>query len=258
MKVIFGDRVLLYKILHAGFERLGIRPRIAEVGVLRGENAMKLREIFSPSHLYLIDSWSTDGVSEYMQTNSHRSWVDDPEKHARYFGGPLKDQSTFDNLYAGVISKFGDFQDVSIIRESSRKAAGTLAALQGESSMDMIYLDASHQFEAVFDDLMLYQEVLSRNGVFQLNDCCHSDDGIRQNLGVLEAATRFCKMTGFVPAILSNTDWTDVLLVRRGSEVLAAIEEVVLSNPLAWVEVPHHLFGALRVRYGAAKNVSFL
>jgi hypothetical protein len=259
VKVLFGNRDLIYKIIHATFASVNKRPFVAELGVLDGKNAKKLYEILSPSQLFLIDSWSAIIIDEYVRNNSHRAWVEGVEKSATYYGGALTEQSTFDNLYKKVFETFGKYENVEIIRADTVSAAPILKDKLTEArGLDLVYVDASHQYEAVFDDLWNYQALLGPDGLLQLNDCCHSVEGMKQNLGVLEAAVKFCKAAEFMPVLVTNTDFTDVLLVRKTSPILNIIEQVVLSNDISYVEIPHQLLGALHVKYGKKQNLSFV
>ena len=81
--------------------------------------------------------------------------------------------------------------------------------------------------------------------------------GIKQNLGVLEASLNFCKRTNFIPVLISNTDWTDVLFARKDSIVLREIDKILNISNVTFVEVPFQLFGAMRVRNGVKPNISF-
>lgn len=257
MKVLIGTRELIYRVMGASFTSIGVRPRVAEVGVLKGGNAQVMEELLSPSTLHLIDSWSKDPIQEYVNNNSHRAWTENISAFANYYGGPLDEQSTFDNLYQEVTRKFSDKPHVTIIRASSLEAVKILKKYPTPPLFDLLYLDASHQYETVLDDLLLYQEFVPPDGVIQMNDCCHSKDGLKQNLGVLEATVKFLKMSDFVAVLTTNTDYTDVLLARRDSKLVGVIDAVVNSNDITYVEVPPQLLGALTIRSGRRINPSF-
>jgi hypothetical protein len=105
---------------------------------------------------------------------------------------------------------------------------------------------------------MYYQELLAPNGVMLLNDCCHSPDGVKQNLGVLEAVTSFLRRKDFSPVALTNTDWSDLILARRDSVMEAAIDDAITNSKIPFVDVPSQLLPSARVVYGAQrKNISF-
>jgi hypothetical protein len=257
MKVLIGNRELIYKVMAACFATVGVKPRVAEVGVLKGGNAQVMDTLLQPATLHLIDAWSKEPLQEYVKNNAHRAWTENISAFADYFGGPLDEQATFDSLYHEVVQKFADKPYVEIVRASSLDAAKILRERPQPPRFDLLYLDASHQYETVLDDLLLYHEFVSEDGVIQMNDCCHSKDGIKQNLGVLEATVKFMKMSDFVSVLTTNTDYTDVLLVRRGSKMLGVIDNVVNANDITYVEVPPQLLGALTIRSGKRVNPSF-
>lgn len=197
-------------------------------------------------------------MAEFRKTNSHRDWVHSSDRFVAYFGGPLNEQSTFDRLYEQVHSRFAADDRVHLIRDTSDGGCKSLRdRLQPTPVLDYVYVDASHQYETVLDDLLMYGQLVAPNGLMQLNDCCHSEDGVRQNLGVLEAATKFCKMTDFVPAMLTNTNWSDLVLVRRGSAMMHTIDQVVLRADVLYVELPAALLPAATVRSGTRDNLAF-
>lgn len=256
MKIIDCHRTHIYQVLAKAFEVLGISPAVIEVGVCKGDNADSLNQILKPSALFLLDSWSAENTRSYELVNDHRYWVDKPENYDYYYGGSVHDQSTFDNIFKSVEERFSQNTNVRIYRGRSLDGA---RKLQSEGQLfDLIYLDASHHYEDVYDDLKFFSALL-RNDVslFQLNDCCHSQAGIRQNLGVLEACVRFCKEEDFIPLMLTNNDWTDVVLCKRGSRIEVLIDQIILENGIAFVELPHQLLGALSIRGETRKCISF-
>ena len=258
MRIIEANREYIYSLMKGIYDQLTHKPKVAEVGVLKGKNAASIYEIMQPELMLLIDAWSSSQVKEYRAINSHRAWVDDPVKHEFYYGGPIDEQTTFDNIFLDVKSKFADKSDVQIIKADSQKAFEILAKKK-HKKFDFIYLDASHQYEVVLDDLMNYRTLLDdKIGCFQLNDCCHSEAGARQNLGVLEAANKFCKLAKFEPVVAINRDFTDVLLAPVGSPMIQNINVMLDYNNISYVEVQNALFPNLSVRVGKRPNVSFV
>ena len=258
LKVIDKDREFLYELLGAMYLSLHIKPTVIELGVLRGQNANVIRNIMNPQRMFLIDSWSAKEMYAYRKINDKRDWVNDLDYYQEYFGGSLGDQSTFDRLYTETIDKFNPFSDVEIIRASTSEGIAELNK-RGVESAHLIYVDANHQYETVLDDLILYKRFLHVDyGCFQLNDCCHSEDGVKQNLGVLEAANKFCKMYDFIPVAMVNRDFTDVLIAPRRSTFVGLVNNIFNDSNIGFVEIPYHLFPCASIRKGARPNVSFL
>ena len=250
MKILYDASVTpVYRLLNQVFEGAGIIPRICELGVLRGRNAMSLYNELSPSHMTLIDSWKTGAIiSDYQLANAHRPWVDKVGEFSDYYGGSLNEQETFDRLFEEVKEKFKDKSNVEIIRGSTREVFSDIKSKVIGDPWHYIYIDANHAFENVFDDIMFYSELLHFDwGCIQLNDCCFSQEAIKQNIGVLEAATRFCKMRGFAPLLVVNKDFTDVVLARESSPFQKHFNNVIEKSDLSFVNLPSSLFPNLSV-----------
>lgn len=257
MKVLMNNRELIYKVVRGCFDAVGTRPWAAELGVLDGRNAEVIDQHLAPEKLFLVDAWSSQAFDDYRLNNQHRPWVNDLDSFTYYFGGPVSEQATMDRLHAKAVDRFQHKPHTTILKSPTLPAREHLGALLGDRKLDYIYVDASHQYESVLDDLMFYDSLLGLDGMLQLNDCCHSPAGVRQNLGVLEATLTFTKMADFMPVLLTNTDWTDVLLVRRKSGIDQVLDKIVEINDVAYVELPPQLLGALHVKQGKRANLSF-
>jgi hypothetical protein len=255
MKIIFSDRTLFYSIAGLYFKQIGVKPRCAELGVFRGDNAKLIFDALSPETLLLIDQWDTAGFDDYRSINQDRDWVDDVSSLTPYYGGSVSDQNTFDHMLNEVRQKFSGFGNIRILQSSTTMAFNKLKT--AAELVDFVYVDANHQYEKVLDDLMNYSSILSNYGLIQLNDCCHSSLGVKQNLGVLEATNKFCKITGFQPVMVTNSDWTDVVLSGPKNAFINYIDMIILSNGIRFVEIPNELLGSLKVVYGKNGNLSF-
>jgi hypothetical protein len=111
----------------------------------------------------------------------------------------------------------------------------------------------------VLRDLMSWHTRVGIDGVIQMNDCCHSADAVKLNFGVLPALAEFVKRTDFVPVLMTNTAWSDVVLARSGSRIRALLDDVVLNSNVPFVDIPHQLLAASReVRGRQRSNLSFL
>ncbi|AUV18340.1 hypothetical protein C2U47_18780 [Aeromonas sp. ASNIH7] len=261
LKVVNWTRNDFYKILAAAFSSLGNQPRLAELGVLRGENAMVMYQTMQPSHMTLVDSWLAlpplPQLGAYSPFEKLPNWVSDPDVFADYFGGSMREQDTFDALYEICCERFKAISNVRLLRESTEIAFETLKA-EG-ARFECVYVDANHQYEWVLRDLMLYQELVSPDGCIMLNDCAFSNDGMRQNLGVLEAVAHFIKRSPFRPIAMTVGAFADLILVREGSRLEDLCDQLFVASDVNWVEVPDQLLGAAKVVTGARKlNVSFI
>lgn len=258
MKVCEAHRTVFYYLLDAVFKAFQIRPVIAELGVLRGENAMAMYNAMSPLHMVMIDSWSTEAGDAYSPFETLPHWVTPFDEYAYYYGGSMREQSTFDALYEACVERFKDIDNATIIRANTMDAIPLLRSEAKIERFDLVYVDANHQYEYVLRDMMYYQEFLGPEGIMLLNDCCFSQPGVMQNLGVLEALGSFIKRTNFIPVAMTNTDFSDVILVRKGSHMEEAIDVALSNSDVGYVDIPHQLVTAARVVRGPKRtNISF-
>lgn len=259
MKICEINRTGFYELIAAAFKVLSTTPVIAELGVLRGANAEQLYDIIKPRKMYLVDGWTKDITSEYSRFDPLPSWMDPLETYSSYYGGSLYEQSTYDRIYEECLARFADHQNVTVIREKTPQAFPFLVNELANEKLDLLYVDASHQYENVLYDLLTYQELVQQEGCIILNDCCHSQLGIKQNLGVLEAVGSFIKRSNFIPVALTNTDWSDLILVRKGSQIGQLIDYILSNSDVPFVEIPPQLLPAAKIKQGAKRiNISFL
>ena len=209
--------------------------------------------MLSPELLLLIDAWSCEAMNEYSLSNAHRPWAESVDAFADYFGGSVSKQETFETLFQTVCQKFLGKNHIQIIRKNTREALPKIQSTYSDRGFDLIYIDANHQYETVLDDLLDYAQLLSQTGVLQLNDCCHSSAGIKQNLGVLEAVNRFAKQMDFIPVAITNTDFSDVLLVHRQNPMVDLIDSVIKQSNISYVDIPPQLLGAAKIIDGSGK-----
>jgi hypothetical protein len=259
MKVVQLHRNDLYVVLGRVFESLGTSPKIIELGVLRGENALRMQNALSPSLMVLIDSWSIDSIKGYCPFDELPTWVNPPDAYDNYYGGSVRDQSTYDRIHDECVLKFQDIPTVKILRYLTIEALSHIKPATGIEKFDLVYIDANHQYEYVLRDLMRYQDLVAENGCIMLNDCCHSAGGVMQNLGVLEAVTSFLKRSDFKPIALTNTDWSDLILTRKGSQLGPMIDYVITNSDIAYIDIPDQLLPAAKVVHGQKRiNISFV
>lgn len=108
----------------------------AEIGVLRGKNAFNLLNARKDLTLYMIDVW--------------KEWAPD----SRYVGSgdfiAVYNQKQWDEIYQKVINKAKEFGNRAIIiRELSTNAAKLIK----DASLDFVFIDAEHGYDACLEDL---------------------------------------------------------------------------------------------------------
>lgn len=156
------------------------RAVCCEVGVWRGDFAAVLLDSADPVRLWLVDPWSAQPREQY----------DDPMNG---------DQAHWDAVFAGVALRFEGEPRVRIMRDYSVLAATRFV----DASLDWIYLDANHAYEAIREDLRAWWPKIKPDGLL----CGH--DYIEPELaphpvGVVRAVNEFIDQTGAVLECLAE------------------------------------------------------
>ncbi len=122
---------------------LGLTGAGVEVGVFKGEFSRVLLRTWRCSSLVSVDPWREFPSTEYMNSCN-------------------LSQADHDLNYQGTMERLRPFgQRSRILRGTSLEAATEFADL----SLDFVYLDAQHHYEAVRDDLELWHPKVKRGGV---------------------------------------------------------------------------------------------
>jgi hypothetical protein len=167
--------------------------------------------------------------------------------YKRYYGGNPENQETFDALYQQTLDNFKGLDNIKVIRSDSLSAHKELKADIKSRQIDYMYIDGNHQYEYVFNDLMIYSEFCSENAIIQMNDCCFSEAGHKQNLGVLEACTKFTKATKWRPLAINQRNWSDLIMAKVDSPIYGCLNLLLNEIDAPYIEVPDCLLGASKV-----------
>lgn len=145
----------------------------AEIGVHRGDFTSLIINTLNPGKLFLIDPWEIgDDANAGGQT--YDSVL-----------GFMKTAYSTDDDYSAVFNLFEKFianGTVSLVRDYSYNAVSSFA----DSSLDMVYIDASHIYESVKADLNDYLPKLKPAGLM-----CGHDYFTYSNFGVMRAVDEF-------------------------------------------------------------------
>jgi len=257
MLLIDGMREVLYQVVQTYYKSNNVNPSVLELGVHQGANAVNLYNIFKPGKLDLVDSWDAGVISDaYSPGNPDVFWVDGLEARANYYGGDIQNQHTLDNNMKLCQRKVSDFERVNVIKSKSIDYLKQCA--ENNHRYDVIYVDGSHDYEDVLVDLMWASKISEPNGWILLNDCCHSQGGVKQNLGVLEACIKFCKMENYVPVLVARSDWTDVALTRINQrQIEDFFIRVLIQSDIGFCQVPSSLLPHSKVVNGK-RHANFL
>lgn len=120
----------------------------AEIGVHLGDFSVQILHTSSPKKLIMIDPWKYDSSPQGKNT---------------LYGGAKLDQHVLDMRYAGVKKRFApqiEAGTIQIIRETSSDAVRHIA----DNSLDYVYIDGDHSFNAVVNDIQLYYPKVKQDG----------------------------------------------------------------------------------------------
>jgi hypothetical protein len=146
--------------------RLPSRGAVAEVGVSEGVFSRQIVEIADPQTLYLIDLWQSSRAA---------------------FGQPAAEK---------VQQQFTSLESAGIVRIMRGYSWEQLLSLP-ESSLDWVYIDASHEYEHVARDLEAARRAVKADGYIAGHDyLLWSSPMLR--FGVVEAVNEFCMRHDFV------------------------------------------------------------
>lgn len=126
----------LYKI----FAELGYKSG-AEIGVASGRNACDMFQAIPDLHLYLVDPYT---------------------KYFRY------SQELCDKRYAGMV-KLLEEHNKTILRMPSLEASRQIE----DRSLDFVYIDGDHRFDAVMMDIILWAPKVKPGGIVAGHDFYH-------------------------------------------------------------------------------------
>jgi hypothetical protein len=90
-----------------------------------------------------------------------------PEYPKAWYGGGIAEGQPFmDELHTSVVARFGGVRAVEVVRAASIDAAASFE----DQSVDWIYLDSNHSYEAVAADLRAWLPKVRSGGVLAGDD----------------------------------------------------------------------------------------
>lgn len=145
-----------------------------EIGVGSGDFSQILFNETKPLYLYLIDRWL------YME-----------DLDPTVYGWKCKhSQADYDRFYQMTIDKFKNNNNVIILKKTSTEALDSFE----DYFFDYIYIDASHDYESVKNDLELSRKKIKKNGFICGHDYNKNYNHNRKNeYGVIKAVDEFVK-----------------------------------------------------------------
>lgn len=149
--------------------KLPHHPKLAEIGVFRGDFAISLLRQFRPYMLYLIDPYE----------GSISSGDQDGNNVEIYEG---------DQLYHQVKHRFLHYPNVTLLRTKS-----TVLENFGDNEFDLIYIDGDHSYDGVTYDLQVAYKKIKHMGWICGHDIMMNEDKTynKYDFGVLKAVQEF-------------------------------------------------------------------
>jgi hypothetical protein len=176
-----ADRAEMYKSL-ASLVRS--KPVVVEIGVYRGVNAVNLLKIIRPGKLILADLWAETDDERYKSAN----------------------EDIVKNLFAGEIRK-------AIVYVRKGPSLSTIAAL-ATSSVDILYLDTTHDYLLTRRELPLAARVVSPTGFLCGHDFVQPV-GKEFKYGVIAAVLEFALTADWRITHISQETHRSFCLQRR-------------------------------------------
>jgi SAM-dependent methyltransferase len=147
---------------------------IIEVGVGSGDYSEHMIKTISPKTLTLID--------QYDQSDP---FLARPGQKPRFYEN---------DHYNFIQNKFKEYKNVKIIKDNSVRALPEL--IKTGKRFDMIYVDASHHYKDVSQDILNASSLLKDSGILAINDYVY--DVEYEQYGVIQATNEF---------LYNNSDW---------------------------------------------------
>lgn len=139
-----------------------------EVGVARGDFSKRILNTVKPQRLILVDPWH---IAE-----------EGSQKHAAHYGSDRVDQSFLDARYDSVLNRFKEQREKAIV-EIFRGTFLEWSLEYPGISVDWVYVDGDHTFDAVSRDLDLAYQIVKPGGLIACDDYCKKgwwEDGVTE------------------------------------------------------------------------------
>tara|TARA_Y100001972_G_C7644381_1_gene323747 strand:- start:1149 stop:1718 length:570 start_codon:yes stop_codon:yes gene_type:complete len=148
-----------------------------ELGVWRGDSSAVMAQ--KTSRLHLVDSWS---IEPYKKTEMYEDYIQ------RYKGitgsdNPKQFMNYYDSVYNSVVERFANNINIQIWRMDTNSFFKMF-----EDKVDWFYVDASHEEEGVYEDLVNTYNYLKKQGYGTI----YGDD-YGNKAGVVKGVDKFLK-----------------------------------------------------------------
>ena len=167
----------------------------AEIGVAEGDFSQVLIEATRPRRLHLIDPWLHQDDAVYATDPNNVPAAEADRRH----------DAVRDRFAPAVAAG-----QVAIHRAYSHDVVGDFA----DGSLDWIYIDGAHHFDAVAADLRLYAPKVKPGGLILGYDYAANPGAKAMNFGVVEAVNRFVAEGRAEFLMLTREDFPTYVLAK--------------------------------------------
>ena len=192
--------------------------RIAEIGVARGRFSAQLKATCRPALQALIDPWCLQDTGIYRSDGNNVA------------------QDKQDERFRKVTRRFASNtpgRECRVIRKFSADAVKDFE----DKSLDWVYIDGNHSYEACLEDLRLWSDKVGDDGLLCGHDfAAHSG---ASSMGVVEAVRDFVKETGFELAALTIEHFpTYVIAKNPAGATLSRLRRLLFTYEPHLIQVP--------------------
>jgi|SRR5665213_236496 len=222
----------------------------AELGVYKGDFSQLVIETCAPSRYYLIDNWKfeiadhnpkgdpTANFSNFRGQVHWQHYGDDPNAHQ-------------EENFQYVTERFRTSTQVEVIRAKTVEGLVQLP----DRHLDIIYIDANHQYENVLRDMMHAREKVKQGGIMMMDDFYEGPGGAEQNEGVMAAVNTFVKRFDYVYLTMSCGSFANVALTDDpSSPFVCQYLENLKNSRFQFVGISDVLVPNLRYRLFRKQN----
>lgn len=123
----------------------------AEIGTFRGEYAKHILSNWNGT-LYLIDIWRKLDWNEYTDTSN---------------------RDIEENVWLDAMKSIQGYEERALMMRMQSNQASKLFA---DDSLDFVYIDANHKYDAVKEDIELWWPKIKSGGMLSGHDYMHTED----------------------------------------------------------------------------------
>jgi hypothetical protein len=135
-----------------------------EVGVWRGDNLLPIAKKYPNLVCYGVDPYSGSNYEEYYKEENMQ----------------MVDGIYYEKLFQDILVRTKKFKNINIIRKTSKVAVNDFS----DQSLDIVFIDAKHDYKSVSEDIRIWLPKVKIGGVL-----CGHDYSLRY-FGVVEAVNK--------------------------------------------------------------------